>query len=323
MQDASSLAEAFEDIRIDFSLDTVIAFCRASWLLPEGEKFYSSTLDRLIYVDGDKNEIYSSEERRIIQAYSSFVFYCPYHLKARTGRIDTRLFALEIEPGCDPIYYSVALMKIINKAYDGFNVFIFASEQGLLLGYAGLGKDRSFQDCNLSVPICDNINWELLSEVFLNRDDSLRFIDFYSGISTTVGAIRYCYWSLEEKVHTWGSFSQDGDYYDRPYTLDFESYADRYYEASNDEVEDAERKFAEFEGEVMFCNEELSFIKKARINPLELLFEAEAALDIADKEEDSSSKPQTNLEDPDVPEMEFIDDPIELMKKLKRMRGGT
>lgn len=322
LQDASSLAEAYDSLFDNFISSNVYAFCQAAWLLPEGKALSTNTLDRMIYAEGDKHEIYSAQERRIIQSIKGLVFSCCYQLHTKTGVIDTRLIAIEIEPGYDPIYYSVALMKIINKAYDGFNVFMFVSRMGVFLGYAELEKGISFNDCVLSTPICEAINWELLSEVFLNRDETDRFIDFYSGIAATIGSVRYCYYSETEKESYQDHFDYDHDYFEETHTLDLEAYFGAYSPQEPDEDEFSKR-ITQFDNEVYCCNEELAFIEKVHVNPLELLFEAEAALALSEKQAEYSDDTRSDSSDDTTPDTEFVDDPIELMKKLKKKRGGA
>lgn len=75
--------------------------------------------------------------------------------------------------------------------------------------------------------------------------------------------------------------------------------------------------------EVYCCNEELAFIEKVHVNPLELLFEAEAALALSEKQAEYSGDTRSDSSDDTTPDTEFVDDPIELMKKLKKKRGGA
>lgn len=57
LQDASSLAEAYDSLFDNFISSNVYAFCQAAWLLPEGKALSTNTLDRMIYAEGDKHEI--------------------------------------------------------------------------------------------------------------------------------------------------------------------------------------------------------------------------------------------------------------------------
>ena len=158
--------------------------------------------------------------------------------------------------------------------------------------------------------------------MFLNRDDTDRFIDFYSGIVATIGSVRYCYYSENEKESYRDNFDYDHDYFEETHTLDLEAYFGTYSPQEPDEDE-LSKRITQFENEVYCCNEELAFIEKVHVNPLELLFEAEAALALAEKQVEYSGDTRSESSDDTTPDTEFVDDPIELMKKLKKKRGGA
>lgn len=71
----------------------------------------------------------------------------------------------------------------------------------------------------------------------------------------------------------------------------------------------------------MSCMRELSEIKKTHINPMEMLFEAERALLVSEQEVSDEPTISTVESDEDLHDLDLLDDPIALMKKLKRDRG--
>ena len=74
---------------------------------------------------------------------------------------------------------------------------------------------------------------------------------------------------------------------------------------------------------LLFMKKTTAFIEKVHVNPLELLFEAEAALALSEKQVEYSGDTRSESSDDTTPDTEFVDDPIELMKKLKKKRGGA
>ena len=76
-----------------------------------------------------------------------------------------------------------------------------------------------------------------------------------------------------------------------------------------------------FEQEVVSYMSELSEIKKTHINPLEMLFEAEKALALSEQEAADEPTISTVESDEDLHDLDLLDDPIALMKKLKKDRG--
>lgn len=318
MQDATSLAEAYYDLKNNFITDNVCAFFQACWLLPEGRSFIENSLERMIYVEGDQNEIYSSKERSIIRSVTDSVFSCKFELLANAGIVPTRLVAIKIESDNNAVYDSIALMKVFNKAFNGYTVFLIVSDAGIHIGCSLLKKEDAIQDCMLSPPIGKTINWEQLYDLFLSRNNSKRFYEYYSGVVSTIEGIRYCF-STEEQPAYWQSYDYDNDFLEDIKGFCIDDYINR--------VTDGESliegfDFECFDDEIRYCCKELSHIKKSRINPLELLFEAEEALAIAEKQNsEESSSAQAIPEGANIDDVEFIDDPIALMKKLKKDRG--
>ena len=80
-----------------------------------------------------------------------------------------------------------------------------------------------------------------------------------------------------------------------------------------------------FWGDVQDCMKELSFIVANQINPLELLFEAQKASEENNSTDienmHSANTHPTTVSEDDRNAFNMLDDPIALMKMLKRQRG--
>ena len=321
-QESAMLADAFNDLQANYNQANINAFLRACWLLPESRVLSYASLERLIYVEGDQKEIYTSRERQFIKAIKDDVYSCSFQVNAKSGVINSRIITIELGGAHSPIFEAIAIMKILNKALDGFNIFAFVSESGIYLGCSEFRSNGNALDCVISPPITESMDWDLLADVFLYREDSDSFYQYYHGLVTVFRAIGYCYKEEEKTSYVWESYGYgDDDYPDAYYDI-YEHVKGGDYHRTNDEVfEQVAFDVDAFEREVEGCKMELDYIVSAHMNPLELLFEAEEALALAERQETNMSVTQPAEADDDLPEIALLDDPIALMKKLKQDRG--
>ena len=218
-------------------------------------------------------------------------------------------------------------MKIFNKAFDGFNTFLFVCDNGVHIGCSCIKSSGLTRDCIISPLITPIINWELLGNELLCRNDSSDFYEYYSGIINMIYGIRNCFDYEPDEGYPVFYINKDCD----------DDLADGRYKIPIDECLSYKYKGrplnpcnsfdeADFDSELGWCFDDLEFIKTSRVNPLEMLFEAEKAL----KESNNAEQPHTN--NPDAlftasrqfstnENFELLDDPIALMKKLKQERG--
>lgn len=327
---SSELYELFQDLQNGFSFDSACAFMRACWLWPEDFSKEQQSLERLIYTQGNRNEIYTLNEREIISRFDQQINYCHYRLSSLNRKINCRTILVDLNEGTDSIRAAIALMKIINKAITGFNIFLFVSSEGLLIGCSCIKGSSIGRDCVISPVINHLINWDLLYDVFLFRNDSSDFYDYYSGVVSAVLSIPDCYVPTEENNEDFLSYYKyySEDYYDIDTQEDYRLFSDfQKYDYQCREDRNEEQYFDKecFLDDVQNYMDEFSYIKANEINPLELLFEAQKAYDTAYRSEHSHSEATTStyLTDSDVDKnaFEMLDDPIALMKMLKKQRG--
>ena len=218
-------------------------------------------------------------------------------------------------------------MKIFNKAFDGFNTFLFVCDNGVHIGCSCIKSSKIARDCVISPLITPKINWELFENELLYRNDSSNFYEYYSGIITMVNEIRYCFDCEPDERYPVFYFNNDydNDPTDGLYKIPIdECLSYKYREQPSMPCNDFDEAF--FDSELEWCYDDLEFIKTSRVNPLEMLFEAEKAL------EQSNNSEQQNNNNPEAilavskqfstnENFELLDDPIALMKKLKQERG--
>ena len=327
INESAALEEAYDYLISNVSLGNICAFLKACWLIEEDQALIDSTLERLVYIEGDQQEVYTRMERRIISDVSSSAYYSIFQLLSGVNRtIDCRLFVIELSSGNSAIYNSIATMKILNKAFDGLNLFMFITPADLHFGCSILSSQHTRKDCMLSYAINSNTDWELLADIFLYRNNSKRIYEFYSSIISAFDGIKYCHKEgyKDDLAYRLINFENDYDIdaLEEDPSLYIEAFASDYSIAESEETVAFEQEIVRFERDVESCIDELDIIKKSHVNPLEMLYEAEKALFAADQtevpDEKTSFFPDTNDNSSDI---ELLNDPIALMKKLKKDRG--
>lgn len=323
--ESTTLEEAYDNLISNVSLESIYAFLKACWLIEEGQTLIETSLERMVYTEGDQQEVYTRLERSIINSIASSVYYRTFQLESSSGRIfDCRFLVIELQAETNAVYDSVAIMKVFNKAFDGLNLFMFITSSEIHLGSSLLSSQNSSKDCKLSYAINSKTNWELLADTLLYRNNSENIFDFYSSMLSVIDDIKNCHRQAFE------------DNKELKY-IDFENYYDEdIFEENNDfdlsvlvslsdsnEFEvDQEQTIIEFEQELDTCMCELIGIKKAHVNPLEMLFEAEKVSLSAEIQETLSEHNDMGFERSENSlDFELLDDPIALMKKLKKDRG--
>lgn len=323
--ESTALEEAYDHLISDVSLENIYAFLKACWLIEEGQTLIETTLERMVYTEGDQQEVYTRLERRIISSIASIVFYRNFQLESSAGRIfDCRFLVIELKSETNAVYDSIAIMKILNKAFDGLNLFMFITTSEIHFGSSLLSSQNSSKDCKLSYAINENTNWELLVDILLYRNNSENIFDFYSGMVSVIDEIRNCHRQDCEDINEWKYIDfenyYDGDLLEEDKGIDVSTF---FSLCDNKRTEVNEKQaIHEFEQEIDICMCELSGIKKAHVNPLEMLYEAEKASLTAELQETISEHNDVTFETSENSlDFELLDDPIALMKKLKKDRG--
>lgn len=317
------IENAYNDLIGCYAAEHSCAFLQASWLLDENASFLTKSFSRMIFSEGNSHEIYTKQEREFIANINSEVDYFCYQKQSRRGAIDCRMVSIDFSFSSDPLYDGIEFMKIFNKAFDGFNTFLFVCDNGIHIGCSCIKGDGFTQDCIISPLITPKINWELLGYELLCRNDSSGFYEYYLGIINTIYGIRNCFDRKPDEGYS--AFYIDKDFYDdrvdklNKIPID-ECLSYKYKEPPLKSCNSFDEEY--FNSELDCCFDDLEFIKTSRVNPLEMLFKAEKAL----KESNNAEQQYTNSPDAIFTtsrqfgtneNFELLDDPIALMKKLK------
>lgn len=320
--ESMALEEAYDNLISNVSLESSYVFLKACWLIGDGQTFSSTTLEKMIYAEGDQQEVYTRRERQIVKFVSNGVYSHYFQLESSSGNIDCRLIVIALASDSNIIYDCIATMKILNKAIDGFNVFMFVTTTGVHFGCSSLTTHDAFEDCILAYAINNKTNWEQLADAFLYRNDSQKVYEYYFGLLNLFDSIKCCQAERDKNNTEWKPVNYkevyDNNFLENAASFDIDNYYPEYSDQSDSQIG---MEVYRFEQEVVSYMSELSEIKKTHINPLEMLFEAEKALALSEQEAADEPTISTVESDEDLHDLDLLDDPIALMKKLKKDRG--
>lgn len=314
-----SADEVIENLNNDFCAFQVAEFLEKSGFLQDKQPCMTEDLQRLIFLQGNQEEVYTVKERKFIEQVGAVYTFSEFYKKTKHGNMPCRFIAVDLSKWQDDIYYAVFFMKIIIKAFSGFSIFVIKSSDGIHLG-ARLFDKTEWKNCTLSKS--DDLSDILDEAVWENDTDN--FLDYYSSVIEAIVPIADDHIGYDEKILR--SRGVQHGYIDMLYEVESiygESVLDELerYRAIFEEVE--EQGFTEILGE---CVEELKDVCSIKVNTIEMLFEAEELEEMAEKTEaqrnaDFESSINSNSES-DYTELEGLDDdPEAIIKKLKSLRG--
>lgn len=310
--------ELIEEVLCDFSALKVSRFLQEVGLSNTIRTYMEESFGNLIFLHGDENEVYSESERRFIESVGSIIVFSDFYKKTQNGNIPCRILAVDISDYSDAIYASVLLMKIVNKALSGFNIFLIKATTGLHIGLKLYDKSGS-KNCTISeqvttVPL-------LFEEV--RSDESEDFLEFYNMLVDV-------FQPREQGVIDYDQLVTKKRGVQEEY-LDMLIEIETLYRESTRREKDRYMAFFEETAEVSFatklndCVEDLRNIKSSKINTIEMLFEAEVAEQLATETEEKQGKfldePESNVQKDVIMIEQFRNDPEAMINMLKKKKG--
>lgn len=283
------------------------------------------SMEKLVFVHGDPNEVYSPAEIRFTERIEKVLVYPDFFKSMNRGNMACRVIAAKLScSGTDAIKTCVSFEKITDKALDGFNIYFFITEDSVFYGcriFDKIGKS----DCTISMPIKTEAVFNQMKEELAFNIDAEVFLDFYNQfVHTIIGDS----WSdddyermIMKRRGIQMSYLEEMDKIGREIGVDLSREKERYRQQF--EVV-RELSFADILGDV---EESLSFIKSNRVNTYEMLFEADEMMRQADEAENERLAMQAATENPmiesvqDVEAEALLDDPEEMIKLLKKRKG--
>lgn len=316
-----------ELISESFSEADITNALQSAGLILEKTPKYTGNMERLVFVYGDDNEVYSSAEIKYTEKVDKVFMYSDFNKTMHQGAMVCRVIAAQInEKGHEAVASCVAFEKIVNKALDGFNIFFFVAEDSVFFGCRVFEKNSKY-DCALSNPIKEEHVFEQMSEDLMYSSDMERFMDYYGHIRSIITSDQDDSLSYEDillrRRGMTQSYLDDLDAIGDALGVDFSGEKERYSNMFN---EDQEESFIAILDTV--C-ENLAFIKSNRVNTYEMLFEADEMMRQAEQVEAENEKmSQTEFQErednddtSDDEARALLEDPEEMIKLLKKRRG--
>jgi len=307
MYDATFIESCFDNLVNSFNAHNSYEFLSSIYLTNTEDVSYIGSLEKLVYTVGDTSEIYTRNERCFIEKVKNVIVFSPFVVEGKRSNISCNIISVELPEFSDSIYSSIAFMKICNKALDGFNIYLLVSKEAIYIGQDDLESTNTL-GCKLSYPIMSNIDWDRLQDAFLYVDTN-SFQYYYNSLSDAITSIDDCY---EDSISL-----DDGQYY-------FDEESDKYiflsYSSFTNEtsLKPREESKNDFDNDVQYSKESLSYIKTNKVNSLELLMDAEI-IEQSSTEQDIPIVHQTSEDtDASLINESMLDDPEALIKFLKK-----
>ena len=137
-------------------------------------------MEKLVFVHGDPNEVYSPAEIRFTESIDKVYVYSDFFMNLNKGSMACRVIAARINcDGYNALKACVSFEKIIDKALDGFNIFFFVTDESVMFGckvFDKVGKS----DCTLSKSIMSQAEFEQIQDELSFLGNSDEFMDFYN-----------------------------------------------------------------------------------------------------------------------------------------------
>lgn len=304
----------------DYSVDTVADLLLPTGFLIDRTTQYSGSLEKFVFLKGNKSEVYSKSEIDFIDGVVNFCIYRDFFKKTRKGMIPCRIVSAKIDNNMDIVSSGIAFTKILNKAIDGLNIGFVISEEGILF------TGRLFeQGNNIGCYVSDLIKTEeqydeIVAElIFGDLYDS--FIDYYYYIKSV---IHYTDEPIPYGDTLRGAYTYIEELQDLEEHMGI-SFAKEIERCFFDNEEPEELPYCE---QVKECEEYLFNIESSRVNTMEILFEAEEMERLASEAEQKNDELLQQSSGDDNTENEIdeetkalLDDPEGMIKMLKKKRG--
>lgn len=311
---------------IDFTPEEITTLLSDMGLVGKQENCRIEELEKYIFLYGNEEEIYGYEERFFIECVGSVYIYNDLNRKTNKGMIATKIFAVDLSRFDDAVKSCFFLMKVINKANDGFNVFLFKTDEGFFLGCRLYDKDL-YKNCVLTKAIRNEEELGELTEKLMYLPDTSEFIPYYSSLVETIEYRKEFMLDYDLKIML--KRGVNFSYLDmlsdveQTYHVNLEYAKEKYYESFN--MKESLAKDDDYTSVV----DSLKFIKSDRTNTLEMLFEAEEMALLANQMEEDNDRIKESIlenkvEDESIDEelRRHINNPEMMIKLLKEKRNA-
>ena len=307
MCDATFIESCFDNLVDSFNAHNSYEFLSSIYLTNSEDVSYIGSLEKLVYTVGDTNEVYTRNERKFIEKIKNVIVFSPLVVQGKRSNVSCNVISAELPDFSDSIYSSIAFMKICNKALDGFNIYLLVSNEAVYLGLDDLENTNAL-GCKISYPITSHIDWDKLQDAFLYVDTK-NFQFYYDSLSDAIATIVDCYEDFSSLEYEHYYFDEEADkYVFLPYVS---------FDNTMESKPLAESK-SDFDDEVQYSKESLSYIKTNKVNSLELLMDAETIEQNSTEQDVPIAHQTAENADTSLINESMLDDPEALIKFLKK-----
>lgn len=307
-----------------YSVDTVAELLLPTGLMIDKSTQYAGTFERYVFLNGNKDEIYSRQEIDFISAVGDIAAFTEFYKETRRGVIPCKVVVVR-NAKQDPLEFSIAFTKIVNKASDGFNICVVFSEEGIIFTCRAY-DDSAANNYFISEIITTYGQMEEMYDALMYSTDYDGFIEYYSYVRESIrfktdtadylskikNANRPAYAYMDE---LWEIEKATGLNLSREIERCFWGLEEQHEETYADRVAEAD--------------EYLFKVVSSRINTMEMLFEAEEMEKLASEAEQrneilllqSAAENDNATEEIDTETKALLEDPESMIKLLKKKRG--
>lgn len=276
------------------------------------------SMERYIFLYGNKQVIYNNKEREFIKSFGSIYVYNDVFRKTKNSQLPCRVIAAEIKTD-ESLKDCIFFIKEISKATSGLNVFFLKTNFQFHIGM-NLFSTNNQDDFIISEPIITHRDIEALCDNLTYVIDEKDFMSYYISI---LSSLEYCDSKYNEDVYSNKRFQYSYikmlDEIEKILKLDMREERERFY-ASLEPIKEI--------GHIELVQEavlQLQFIEKFKANTVEMLFEAEEITRLMQGTEsyiiasDNIDESGETVTDVDI--QDFSYDIETMIKRIKQKKG--
>lgn len=311
-----------------FTESSITDVLASAGLIVETKAKFHGTMEKLVFMHGEGSEVYSSAEIRFIERIDDVLVYPDFTKRLSQGNMICRTIATKFNCcGHDALIDCIFFEKIIDKALDGFNIFLFLTEDSIFFGCRFFDRTGK-RSCTLSKPIDNENRFEqVLDELtwLIEMDSFTEYYDYYHYVITADHNDEENYETLiMRRRGVQMAYLEEIRTIEHNMGLDMSNERERYCQMFDDAPEKP------FSSLIEEAEESLAFIKSTRVNTYEMLFEADEMMRKAEQAEtDNERLVETSDNDgngtvnhkSDQEAQALLDNPEEMIKLLKKRRG--
>ena len=166
-----------------YSVDTVAELLLPTGLLIDKSTQYVGTFEKFVFLNGNKDEIYTRQEIELISAVGDIAAFTEFHKETKRGLIPCKVVVTR-NSILDPVEFSIAFTKIINNASDGFNICMVISEEGII--FTCRAYDSEGNNFYISDIVTTYDQMEELYDDLMYSPDYDGFIEYYSYVRESI-----------------------------------------------------------------------------------------------------------------------------------------